>query len=216
MNVVIMGCGRTGEQLALLMLDQEHHVVVIDQDASALARLPAHPQCQTVRGVGFDRDVLLKAGIEEAETFAATSRSDNANIVAARIAHNVFHVPRVVARLQDPHKVEVYQRLGLVTISPAHWGAQRISELLTHTDLAPVMTFGNGEVTLIAVELPIAFAGRLVRDLTVSGEVNVVAITRSKTAIVPTTGTELQVGDTLHLAVLASAMERVEVLLGGQ
>jgi trk system potassium uptake protein TrkA len=104
----------------------------------------------------------------------------------------------------------------LVTISPAHWGAQRISELLTHTDLAPVMTFGNGEVTLIAVELPIAFAGRLVRDVTVPGEVNVVAITRGKTAIVATIGTELQVGDTLHLAVLASAMERVEALLGGQ
>jgi trk system potassium uptake protein TrkA len=216
MNVVIMGCGRTGEQLALLMLNQGHHVVVIDQDASALSRLPANPHCQTVRGVGFDREVLLKAGIEEAETFAATSRSDNANIVAARIAHNVFRVPRVVARLQDPHKVEVYQRLGLIAISPAHWGAQRISELLIHTDLAPVMTFGNGEVALIAVELPIAFAGRLVRDVTVPGEVNVVAITRGKTAIVPTTGTELQVGDTLHLVVLAAAMERVEVLLGGQ
>jgi trk system potassium uptake protein TrkA len=215
MNVVIMGCGRTGEQLALLMLDQGHHVVVIDQDASALARLPANPRCQIVRGVGFDRDVLLKAGIEEAETFAATSRSDNANIVAARIAHNVFRVPRVVARLQDPHKVEVYQRLGLVTISPAHWGAQRISELLTHADLAPVMTFGNGEVILIAVELPVPFAGRLVRDLTVPGEVTVVAITRSKTAVVPTTGTELQAGDTLHLAVLAAAMERVDALLGG-
>jgi trk system potassium uptake protein TrkA len=216
MNVVIMGCGRIGEQLTLLMLDQGHNVVVIDQDAAALARLPTHPRCRAVRGVGFDREVLLKAGIEEAETFAATSRSDNANIVAARIAHNVFRVPRVVARLQDPHKVEVYQRLGLVTISPAHWGAQRISELLTHTDLAPVMTFGNGQVTLTAVELPVAFAGRLVRDLTVPGEVSVVAITRGEGALVPTTGTELRAGDVLHLAVLAAAMGRVEALLGGQ
>jgi trk system potassium uptake protein TrkA len=215
MNVVIMGCGRTGSQLALLMLNQGHHVVVIDPDAASLTRLPAHPRCQTVRGVGFDRDVLLKAGIEEAETFAATSRSDNANIVAARIAHNVFRVPRVVARLQDPHKVEVYQRLGLITISPAHWGAQRISELLTHRDLAPVMTFGNGEVALIVVELPITFAGRLVRDLTVPGEINVVAITRGEMALMPTSGTELQARDILHLAVLATAMERVEVLLGG-
>jgi trk system potassium uptake protein TrkA len=215
MNVVIMGCDRIGEQLTLLMLDQGHHVVVIDQDAAALARLPSHPRCQTVRGVGFDRDVLMKAGIEVAETFAATSLSDNANIVAARIAHNVFRVPRVVACLQDPHKVEVYQRLGLVTISPAHWGAQRINELLTHTDLAPVMTLGNGEVALIAVELPAALAGRLVRDLSVPGEVSVVAITRGETAIVPTTGTELRWGDTLHLAVLSTAMERVEALLGG-
>lgn len=215
MNVVIMGCGRIGEQLALLMLNEGHDVVVIDQDASALARLPKHPRCRTVRGVGFDRDVLMSAKIQEAETFAATSRSDNANIVAARIAHNVFHVPRVVARLQDPHKVEVYQRLGLVTISPAHWGAQRIHELLTHTDLAPILTLGNGEISLIAVELPIAFAGRLVRDLTVPGEISVVAITRGKAAIMPTTGTELQAGDILHLSVLATAMERLEMLLGG-
>ncbi len=215
MNVVIMGCGRTGEQLALLMLDQGHHVVVIDQDGAALARLPANPRCQTVRGIGFDRAVLLKAGIEGAETFAATTRSDNANIVAARIAHIMFRVPRVVACLQDPQKVEVYQRLGLVTISPAHWGAQRISELLTHTDLAPVMTFGNGQVTLIAVELPVTFAGRLVRDVIVPGEVNVVAITRGEAALVPTTGTELQAGDILHLVVLAAAAERVEAFFGG-
>ncbi len=216
MNVVIMGCSRTGEQLARLMLDQGHYVVVIDQDAQALARLPLTPRCQTVRGVGFDREVLLEAGIEKAETFAATSRSDNANIVAARIARNVFRVPNVVARLQDPHKVEVYQRLGLVTISQAHWGAQRISELLTHADLAPVLTFGNGEVTLIAVELPRSLDGRLVRDLTVPGEVNVVAVTRDEMAVMPMTGTELRAGDILHLAVLATAMGRVEALLGGR
>lgn len=216
MNMVIMGCGRIGEQLTLLMLDRGHRIVVIDQEAVALARLPVHPRCRAVRGVGFDREVLLKAGIEEAEAFAATSRSDNANIVAARIARNVFRVPRVVARLQDPHKVEVYQRLGLVTISPAHWGAQRISELLTHADLAPVMTLGHGEVVLIAVEVPVVLAGRLVRDLTVPGEVNVVAISRGETALVPTTGTALRAGDILHLAVLATAMERVKALLGGQ
>ncbi len=213
MKVVIMGCGRIGEQLALLMLGKGHHVVVIDQEANALARLPSHPGCQTLRGVGFDREVLLQAGIEETEAFAATSRSDNANIVAARIARNVFRVPRVVARLQDPRKVEIYRRLGLVTISPAHWGAQRISELLTHTDLAPTMTLGNGEVSFLAIELPAHLVGRFVRDLNVPGEVNVAAITRGETAILPTTGTELRAGDIVHLAVLATAMERVEALL---
>ncbi len=91
----------------------------------------------------------LKAGIEQADAFAATSASDNANVVAARIARNIFHVPRVVARLYDPRRAEIYQRLGLLTISSTTWGAKRIHELLTHSELDPVLTFGSGEVSLL-------------------------------------------------------------------
>lgn len=213
MRVIIMGCGRIGQQLSKLMLEAGHRVVVIDQDAEVLARLQA-AGCEVVRGVGFDRDVLLQTGIEDAEAFAATSRSDNANIVAARIARNLFHVPRVVARIQEPRKVEIYRRLGLITISPTDWGARRVCELLTHADLAPIMTLGNGEVALLAVELPTHLEGRVVRDLNVPGEVSVVAITRDDTAILPTMGTEFRVGDVIHLAVLSGAMQRLEALLG--
>jgi trk system potassium uptake protein TrkA len=98
MRVIIMGCGRVGEQVARLMVDEGHDVVVIDYDANALARLGPNFKGRTVRGVGFDRDVLVKAGIEQADAFAAASASDNANIIAARIARNIFRVPRVVAR----------------------------------------------------------------------------------------------------------------------
>jgi trk system potassium uptake protein TrkA len=213
MRVIVMGCGRIGEQLGELMLNGGHDVVVIDQDADVLGRLKGKG-CEIVCGVGFDRDVLLRAGIEEAESFAATSRSDNANIVAARIAHNIFHVPRVVARIQDPRKVEIYRRFGLITISPAHWGAHRVCELLTHADLAPVMTFGNGEVSVLALELPPYLEGRTVRDLNVPGEINVVSITRNDTAILPTSGTELQAGDVVHVAARSDAMKRLKVLLG--
>ena len=154
MKVIIMGCGRVGEQLARLMSEEGHDIAVIDYDAAALARLGPDFKGRRVKGVGFDREVLLRAGIEQTDAFAATSSSDNANIVAARIARNIFHVPRVVARLFDPRRAEIYQRLGLVTISSTTWGAERIRELLTHAQLDSVRSFGGGEVAMLEIEVP--------------------------------------------------------------
>lgn len=214
MKVIIMGCGRVGEQVARILSDEGHAVTVVDYDANALARLGPEFTGQKVKGIGFDRRVLIAAGIEQADAFAAASSSDNVNIVAARLARNVFHVPKVVARLYDPRRAEIYRRLGLVTISSTSWGARRIHELLTHTNLDPVMTFGNGEVVLIGIEAPPRLVSRRVTNLTVPGEVNVTAITRQGKAFLPTLGTEFRAGDLVHLAVLASAMERLEDLLG--
>lgn len=214
MKVIIMGCGRVGEQVSRLMADEGHAVTVIDYDGAALERLGPAFKGRTVKGLGFDRKILLEAGIEQAEAFAATSSSDNANIVAARIARNVFHVPKVVARLFDPRRAEIYQRLGLVTISSTTWGAERIHELLTHRDLDPVLTFGNGEVSLLNIEVPPQWVGRAVQHLTVSGELNVIAITREETAFIPALGTLFRAGDVIHLVVLAGAMERLEAWLG--
>lgn len=214
MKVIIMGCGRVGEQVSLLLDADGHDVSVIDYNAEALARLGPRFKGKTVMGIGFDRNVLMEAGIEQADAFVATSSSDNANVVAARLARNIFQVPRVVARLYDPQRAEVYHRLGLVTISSTTWGAQRIQELLTHADLDPVLTFGRGEVVLIAIEAPSHLVGRTVNNVTVSGEASVVSITRKDQAIIPTLGTEFRSGDLIHLAVLATAMERIEDLLG--
>jgi len=214
MRVIIMGCGRVGEQLARLMSDEGHDVAVIDYSDVALARLGPDFKGRRVRGVGFDREVLLRAGIESADGFAATSSSDNVNAVAARIARTLFHVPRVVARLFDPERAEVYKRLGLATISSTTWGAERIRELLTHADLDSVRSFGAGEVQLLEIEVPSALVGRSVRDLLVPSEVNVIAITRDGRALLPMLGTAFRVGDIVHLAVLSDAMARVETLLG--
>src|SRR5512143_2133848 len=214
MKVIIMGCGRVGEQVARLMDAEGHAVTVIDCDGTALARLGPQFKGRAVLGVGFERDTLMAAGIEGADAFAATSSSDDVNIVAARLARNVFHVPRVVTRLYDPRRAEIYQRLGLVTISPTSWGAERIRELFSHATLDSVATFGNGEVSLIVVEAPVALVGRTVSTLVVAGEIIVVAIVRDGKAILPTFGTEIRDGDTLHLAVLAEAMVRLESMLG--
>jgi trk system potassium uptake protein TrkA len=214
MKVIIMGCGRVGEQVSRIMVEEGQEVTVIDQDPAALARLGPKFKGQTVKGVGFDRNVLIEAGIEQADAFAATSSSDNANIVAARIARNIFHVPRVVARLFDPQRAEIYRRLGLVTISSTTWGAQRIYELLTHSDLDPEMTFGRGEVAVITIETPPQIEGRMVRDLTVAGEIIVAAITRNGVALIPMLGSQFQAGDSIHLVILSSALDRLYTLLG--
>ena len=214
MNVIIMGCGRVGEQLARLMTNEGHQVAVIDQDANALARLGPDFKGRTVRGIGFDRDVLIEAGIQEADAFAATSSSDNANIVATRIARNVFGVPRVVTRLYDPRRAEIYKRLGLMTISSATWGAERIRELLTHSELDPTLAFGNGEVTLLALETPPQLVGRVVRNITVPGEVNVAAIVRDGRAFMPIGGTEFQNRDIIHFIILSASMERFKNMIG--
>lgn len=213
MNVIVMGCGRVGEQLILLLDAEGHRVTAIDYDANALARLGSGFKGRKVKGIGFDRDVLVEAGIEDADAFAATSSSDNANIVAARIARNLFQVPRVVARLYDPRRAEIYQRLGLLTISSTTWGAERIRELLTHSDIDPVLAFGHGEVCLLSIETPPHLIGKMVRQLLVPGEINVVAITRQGYAMVASGGTEIRAGDMLHLVVLASSMERINRLL---
>lgn len=214
MRVIIMGCGRVGEMLARIMADEGHSVTVIDYDPKALERLGPDFKGRRVKGVGFDRQVLLEAGIEAADAFAATSSSDNANIVAARIARNVFRVPRVVARLYDPRRAEIYRRLGLLTISSSNWAAERIRELITQSELDARLAFGSGEVSLLEIELPAQLVGRMVKNLSIPGEISVVAITRQGKAFIPLMGTEFQSGDLLHLVTLSSAMDRVRTLLG--
>ncbi|MFZ5880628.1 MAG: potassium channel family protein [Chloroflexota bacterium] len=214
MKIIIMGCGRVGLQVSLLLIRQGHEVTVIDHDANALARLGADFKGRVVRGVGFDRSVLIEAGVETAEGFVAASSSDNANIVAARIARNIFRVPRVVARLYDPVRAEVYHRLGLTTISSTAWGAERIVEVVTHTDLDALQVFPDGGTTLIRVESPARLSGHRVAQLNVPGEVLVTAITRNDHTFIPVSGAEFQDGDVLYLAVIPSAMQRLEELLG--
>ena len=214
MRVIIMGCGRVGEQVSRLMAAEGHTVTVIDQDEAALTRLGSDFRGRKIKGVGFDRKVLMEAGIEQTDAFAATSSSDDANIVAARIARTVFRVPKVVARLYDPRRAEIYRRLGLVTISSTTWGAERIHELLTHGQLDPVLTFGSGEVTVLTIEAPPLLVGRLVKDITAPSEISVIAITREGQAFIPAFGTQFRAGDQIHLTVLAEAMERLEEWLG--
>jgi trk system potassium uptake protein len=214
MKIIIMGCGRVGSQVSQLLVSHGHEVTVIDHDANALARLGTDFKGKVVRGLGFDRTALLEAGVETAEGFVAASSSDNANIVAARIARNIFRVPRVVARLYDPVRAEVYQRLGLTTISSTAWGAERIVEVVTHADLDVLHVFRDGGTTMVRVEAPARLNGHRVAQMNIPGEMSVTAITRNDHTFIPVSGTEFQEGDVIYLAVIPSGMVRLEELLG--
>lgn len=214
MNIIIMGCGRVGSQVSHLLVRQGHQVTVIDHGTDALARLGTDFKGRIVHGVGFDRNVLIEAGVEMAEGFVAASPSDNANIVAARIARTIFRVPRVVARLYDPVRAEVYKRLGLTTISSTQWGAERIVEVVTHNDLDVMDIFRDGGTTLVRVEVPSRLNGYHVAQMNIPGEVLVTAITRNDHTFIPVSGTEFQEGDVMYLTVIPSAMDRLETLLG--
>lgn len=214
MKFLIIGCGRVGAGLAKTLINRGHSVTVVDKDPLAFDRLGDKFKGQTIAGIGFDREVLLKAGIERADGVAAVTSSDEANVVAARIARDIFHVPKVVARLYDVRQAEIYKRLGIQTIAPDSWGINRIADLLLHSPLETIYSLGSGDVELVETEVPPLLVGKAVRDLTVAGEIHVVSITRENKTFLPTLGTIFREGDLLHLAVLTTSTNRLRELLG--
>jgi len=214
MRILIIGCGRLGAGLAKTLMGRGHSVTIIDKDPLAFDKLGDKFKGQTTLGVGFDREVLLIAGIERTDGLAAVTASDEANVVAARIARDIFHVPRVVARLYDVRQSEIYKRLGIQTIAPTGWGINRIADLLLYSPLETTFTLGSGDVELVETELPHLLVGRTVRDLTVAGEIHIVSITRNNKTFLPTLGTIFREEDLLHIAVLTTSTNRLKELLG--
>ncbi|MGE5844082.1 MAG: potassium channel family protein [Syntrophaceae bacterium] len=214
MKILVVGCGRLGGGLAKSLELRRHVVSVVDQEQAAFGNLGTIFKGRTVAGSGIDREVLLEAGIERADGLAAVTASDEINVVAARIAMQVFRVPRVVARLYDPRKAEIYRRLGLQTITPVAWGINRIAELLCYSRLDTVQSLGSGEVDLVEAEIPPLLVGRTVAEVTVPGEVHAVAISRGGRTFLPAPGTVFHNGDLVHLAVLGTSADRLKAILG--
>lgn len=212
MKFIIIGCGRVGAGLVRPLTQRGHTVVLVDSDPAVRSRLGAGDHQPLIIGSALDRETLLQAGITRADGLAAVTGSDEVNIVTASLARRVFRVPRVVARLYDPHKAEVYRRLGLQTINPATWGIARIAELLSYAQLHPTASLGSGEVDLIETEVPSLLVGRTVNDVTIPGEVHVAAISRQGRTLLPTLGTTFSPGDLVHLIVLTTAAKRAEAL----
>lgn len=213
MRVVIVGCGRVGSLLAMMLSTDGHNVAIIDRNAASFKRLGRSFTGAMIEGNAFDQDILKRAGIERADAFASVTAGDNTNYVLAAMAKNRFRVPRVVTRIYDPLRADIYRRLGVPTISSTTWGANKIRELLTYIGLTSVLTIANGEVEVVEVEISPLIAGSQVKDLTVPGETKVIAIVRGGSAFIPSAATVLQKGDKLFIAVLASAMPRLESML---
>jgi trk system potassium uptake protein TrkA len=214
MKIMIIGCGRQGSELAKTLSLNDCDVTVMDTDQTAFERLGPPFRGKIIHGDGLDREVLLKGGIERADGVAALTASDDINIIVARFSRQVFKVPRVVARVHDPLKAEIYRRLGVQTVTPVALGTQRFAELLTFSPLEPIKRLGNGEVGIVETDVPPNLVGRIVNELTVPAEIQVVAITRGGKTSIPTLGTIFQEHDLIHLAVAASSMNRLRALLG--
>jgi len=214
MKIIIIGCGRVGAGLAKLLSDQKHDVTIVDSDPASFERLGKAFKGRKVIGIGFDRQALIDAGIERADALAAVTASDEANAVAARMARNEFKVPKVAARIYDPRKAEIYRRLGLQTISPVALGITRMAELLSFSHLGVKEGIGTGEVNCVDVDIPELLDNHKVSDLTVPGEINVMAITRRGKTFLAQPQTLFEEGDVVHLAVLAQSQDRLRAMLG--
>jgi trk system potassium uptake protein len=214
MKVIIVGCGKLGSGLAQNLIRKGHRVTVIDNNPEAFQLLGKDFQGDTIVGIGFDRDILEKAQIRLVDAIVACSKSDEANALIGRIARNVYKVPHVISRLYDPRKAEIYRSLGIQTISTTTWGIQRATEMLSYDQLDSVLTIGNSNVEVIRIETPALLIGRTVNELTVLGEIQVVAISRENKTFLPTMGTKLQKQDIIYISVLAASRKRLKSLLG--
>lgn len=214
MRIMIIGCGRQGTELTRTLSLDGHTVTVVDNDSTAIERLGSWFKGKIIIGDALDREVLVSGDIEHADGLAALTASDDINIVVARLSSQVFRVPRVVARVHDPRKADIYRRLGVPTVTPVALGTQRFAELLTFSPLDTVRRLGNGEVSVVESDIQPILIGRMVKELTIPGEVMVVAITRGGKTFMPTLGTVFQEGDLIHLAVTSSSEDRLKALMG--
>ena len=207
-----MGCGRVGATLATSLEDSGHSVAVVDQNPEAFRRLPAEFAGRKVTGVGFDRDTLVQAGIEDAYAFAAVSDGDNSNILAARVVRETYGVDHVVARIYDPHRAEIYQRLGIPTVATVRWTADQVLRRMLPMGTTDEYRDASGRIQLAQVDVHPAWVGRPLRALEEASGARVAYVTRYGDGVLPTAGSVLQENDTVHLLLLvddAPAVERV-------
>lgn len=210
MKVIVGGCGRVGSMLAIRFAAEGHDVVVVDKNPAAFSRLGKRFSGETVRGVVFDRDALDAAGMDRADAYIAVTSGDNSNVVSATVAREIYRVPKVVARIFDPRRAEIYRRLGIQTVSSVHWATNEIVSLVVYPHLVRDVALGDGEVQLVKISVHARLAGRLVNDLAVPSQIQPVAVVRAGTSFIPTGQEPLLEGDVLEVAVAASSMANFE------
>jgi trk system potassium uptake protein TrkA len=213
-HVVIMGCGRVGSTLAHSLEKLGHSVSVIDINADAFRRLGSDFAGEIVAGFGFDRDVLIQAGIERAGAFAAVSNGDNSNIISARVARETFGVERVVARIYDSKRAEVYERLGIPTVATVRWTADRVLHHLLPEGNVEVWRDPTGVVSIVEVPLHDGWVGHPVHALEQASGVRVAYLMRFGLGTLPTSSTLLQDGDQVFVLATDNMVAPVSKVTG--
>ena len=211
-HVVIVGCGRVGSTLGRELVAAGHTVAVIDRKSEAFSRLGESFTGQKITGIGFDRDILIEAGIEKAGALAAVTNGDNSNILIARVAREEFGIERVVARIYDPKRAEIYERLGIATVATVKWTSERILRRILPELPAVEWTDPSAKVVLVERELPKSSVGNRVLSLD-SATARIVSVRRLGAAIIPTADTVIQEGDVAYVAVEIKSLEAFDASL---
>ncbi|WP_372592859.1 TrkA family potassium uptake protein [Actinotalea sp.] len=205
-----MGCGRVGATLAQSLEHRGHSVAVIDQNADAFRRLDADFSGKRVTGLGFDRETLAQAGVEDAFAFAAVSDGDNSNILAARVVRETYGVTNVVARIYDPHRAEIYQRLGIPTVATVRWTADQVLRRMLPMGATDEYRDASGQIVMAQVDVHPAWIGRPLAGLEAATGARVAYLTRYGDGVLPAPDTVLQENDAVHLLLHATELAKVE------
>ena len=212
MHVVIVGCGRVGSTLALSLVSSGHSVAVIDRKSDAFFRLRDNFAGQTITGIGFDRDVLEQAGIKHASAVTAVTNGDNSNILIARVARESFGIENVVARISDPKRAEIYERLGIATVATVKWTSDRILRRILPDLPAVEWTDPSSSVVLVERTLPVSLVGEKILELEIKGA-RISAIRRLSAAIIPDAKTLIQQGDIAYFTVYKNSVNALDEFL---
>jgi trk system potassium uptake protein TrkA len=212
-HVIVVGCGRVGSELAITLDQGGHSVAIMDKNQAAFRKLPDGWGGRVVHGFGFDRDHLELAGVREAGALAAVTSGDNSNILAARIARETYEIPRVVARIYDPRRALIYQRLGIATVATVTWTTDQVMRRLFEDDSVTEWAEPSGLVVLVERILPDAWAGRSLASLFAGDRFRLVSMTRAGQAQLATDDLIGQDGDLLHIAVRKDALDELTTLL---
>ena len=207
-----MGCGRVGSTLAHILADRGYSVAIIDQDPEAFRKLGSSFKGSRVTGMGFDRDVLIQAGIEEADAFAAVSSGDNSNIISARVARESFGIDRVAARIYDPRRAEVYQRLGIPTVATVRWTADQMLRKLLPEGAEPLWRDPTGKIVLAEVAFSDRWLGEKIKAIELATGTRIAFTDRLGEAMIPAPGTVLQEGDVLHVIAHEEELDQITEL----
>jgi trk system potassium uptake protein TrkA len=208
-----MGCGRVGILLTQELSKQGHEVTVIDKNPAAFSRLPPGFEARTIVGLGFDREVLEDAGIKEADAFLAVSSGDNSNIVSARVARETYHVPKVIARIYDPMRADIYERLNIPTVSTTRWGVKQMILMLKHQGEEIKETLAAGDLFRMRIEVPSHLVGKPVSSINLDGKILVAGVDRGGKGFIPVSSSTFQEGDYAAVIVQKDAVEMLEDLL---
>ena len=220
MKVIIIGCDRLGAELAGRLSDHDNEVIVVDKDADAFVRLPRNFRGRVHEGDALNRDVLVRAGIEEAAVVLALTRSDTTNYILGQAAKEIFNVQQVIVLNNDPACQYVCEHMGLQAISSAIWGAEQLEEMIGQVGMEPVLTMGGGEIEVYSLRVPASWAGESIDALvTEKGSQVLVSLTRAGKSMIPDEHTLLQEDDVLHIAADHAGIEnlhsKLEVLHAG-